>query len=204
MRRALSQPGRAFIATRSFNALNGRIRRMFDRSVEAQNENNIRYHMTLWEGPPEGSEQQHIVSRIPPRATEVDAELGENIELLAYEISPTRVRREHAARVTLYFRARDRVEQDWTVFIHGDVEDRRRRHRMINDHAPADGLYPTIRWQPGEIIRDQADLLASRRQRRDGYTVFVGLFNDSGRAEVRSGPTDGDDRVRLGQIEVTR
>lgn len=204
MRRALSQPGRAFIATLSFNALNSRIRRMFNSSVEAQNEHNIRYHMTLWEGPPEGSERRHIVERIPPRATEVNAELGDGIELVAYEIRPTRIRREHAARVTLYFRPQEQVEQDWTVFIHGDVENQARRHRMINDHAPADGLHPTIRWQPGEIIKDESDLIAARGQRTGEYTLFVGLFNDSGRAEVRSGPTDGNDRVRLGQIEVTR
>ena len=73
---------------------------------------------------------------------------------------------------------------------------------MINDHAPADGLIPTSEWTADTIVRDESDLEASRGQQAGTYTVFVGLFDDDGRLPVKTGPTEGDNRVKLGTYEV--
>ncbi len=204
LRQELSRPGRAFIGTISRTALKGQIRRIFSRSVKSINAHPDRYNMIFWEGPPEGRAERFILRELPRRAKRVEARLGDDIELLAYEIRPRRIRPEDTVKISLYFRAKRTLRRDWTVFVHGDRPNRSRRRRMVNDHAPADGLIPTSEWPTDAIVRDESDLQATRGQQAGTYTVFVGLFDDDGRLPVKAGPTEGDNRVKLGTYEVER
>lgn len=202
LRRELSRPGRAFIVTTSAGALDARIRRLYGRGVEVVNDNPVRYSMTLWEGPPEGTAEQAIVESVPSRATEVEARLGDSVELLAYELRPARVAAGREITLVLYFRATSRVSEEWTVFVHGDLPSGDRRHRILSDHPPADGLLPTTRWGAGQIIRDETQIEIEGNQMPGTYRFRVGLFSDDGRMPVVEGPSDGDDRVELGTIVV--
>lgn len=205
LRRELGRPGRAFIITTSADALNGRIQRLFGRRAQVVNAHPIRYSMLLWEGPDEHRRRadQFVVDAVPARARPINAQLGDGVELLAAEITPTRVGPERQVRVVIYFRATRRVRGEWSVFVHADLPDGDRQHRMLSDHPPADGLLPVSAWPPGRIVRDETELLTGRRQQPGTYAVRAGLFDDDGRMPVRSGPHD-EDRVELGTIEVTR
>jgi 4-amino-4-deoxy-L-arabinose transferase-like glycosyltransferase len=204
MRRALGQPGRVFVGTTSPDALDRRTRRLFGRGVKTVNAHPIRYAMTLWDGPPEGTAEKALVAQVPQRATELNARLGEDIELLAYELSPERVRRGGVITLVLYWRATKRLREEWTVFIHGDHPSGNRNNRMINDHSPADGFWPTTNWRVGQIVRDEIQVEARDDQPLATYRFYAGLFDDDGRMPVTAGPSDGDDRVELGSVEVDR
>lgn len=204
MRRALSRPGRAFIVTVSPDALDRRVRRLFGRGVEVVNEHPVRYGMTLWEGPPEGTAEQALVDRVPRRATEFDARLGDSVELVAYELRPERLRPGGTVTLVLYWRATRRIRHEWTIFVHGDHPSGDRRQRLLSDHPPADGFWPTTRWRPGRIIRDVTQIEASDDQLAGTYRFYTGLFSDEGRMPVTEGPSDDESRVELGTIEVVR
>lgn len=203
LRRELSKPGRAFIATGAVGSLNSQLQRLFGRPAKIVNEHHDRYAMTLWEGPPEGHADQFVLKQVPSRATKVNARIGDDVELLAYEIRPKRVAQERAIRLTLYFKTSQRLREDWTIFVHGDLPSKDRRQRMISDHPPADGLLPTTRWLPDQIIKDESEILPRGDQQPGSYTFYVGLFRGSGRMPIKSGPNDGEDRVKLGTVEVT-
>jgi 4-amino-4-deoxy-L-arabinose transferase-like glycosyltransferase len=204
MRRELGRPGRAFIGTTSPEPLNDQLRRLFGRTARIVNDDPHRYAMTLWEGPPAGRVEQHLVRELPRGAVEVNATLGDGVELLAYQIRPASVGPDRPVQVTLFFRTSRRIDREWTVFVHCDHASGDRRHRLLSDHPPADGVVPTTSWQPGQIVRDESEVMTRRNQPAGTYRFYAGLFRDEGRMPVRSGPNDGDDRVELGTIEVTR
>ena len=55
-------------------------------------------------------------------------------------------------RVVVYWRVAQKIENDYTVFVH--VADANERVIAQHDGAPARGTYPTRAWQAGELIVD--------------------------------------------------
>ncbi len=81
------------------------------------------------------------LSRLQP----VNAHFGDAITLLGY-VSPP-------GQLMLYWQSTQRVEKDYTVFVH--LLDATGRVSAQVDGAPSGGRYPTSIWEPGEIVRDE-------------------------------------------------
>jgi hypothetical protein len=116
-------------------------------------------------------------------ANRVQVHFGEQIELLGYELAA-----ERTPTLTLYWRATEPVEQDYTVFVHmldehGELQDQR-------DGPPLQGMYPTSAWWPGQIIADQRDLPPLPGNGR----ILVGLYE---LASLDRLPAYGSDGERL-------
>jgi hypothetical protein len=73
--------------------------------------------------------------------------LGEQIELIGYDVSPG-----DPLAVTLYWRARAEMDEDYTVFVH--LLDENDTLRAQSDSPPLDNDYPTRLWSPGEVLAD--------------------------------------------------
>ncbi len=92
--------------------------------------------------------------------------LGQLIDLLGYDLT----RQGEVMRLTLYWRARQPVPRDYTVFVHAlDADGRLITQR---DQQPLGGFYPTSLWQPGEIIADRYELSPTSLCRR----LLVGMY----------------------------
>ena len=63
---------------------------------------------------------------------------------------------------------------DYTVFVH--VRDEAGATVSQGDGPPAQGLYPTSLWQPGEIIRDERRVLLDSLP-PGRYDLVVGLYD---------------------------
>jgi len=96
----------------------------------------------------------------PPILTPAEAQIahpvslrfGDGLELLGYDLSPERIHPGETMWVTLVWRARARMSENYTIGIHlldGDLRD----WGQI-DTFPGRGNYATSLWQPGDIIRD--------------------------------------------------
>lgn len=72
------------------------------------------------------------------------ANFGDLVDLVGFD--------RDAESVTLYWRARTTIAEDYTVFIH--VLDADGRIVAQADNQPRQGEYPTSLWQPGEVVRD--------------------------------------------------
>jgi hypothetical protein len=84
--------------------------------------------------------------------------------------------------------------EDWKVFVHlvnanGDV-------LAQFDGQPLEGVYPTSRWIPGELITDSYPLFLPEDIRPGPYRVFLGLYNEATGARL-SVPGDSEGRVIL-------
>lgn len=77
---------------------------------------------------------------------------GTQVELFAYQFPEGAGAPGQTLSVTLYWRARESMPRDYSVFVH--VLDWQGRLVAQKDTFPGGGNYATSLWQPGELVRD--------------------------------------------------
>ncbi len=82
----------------------------------------------------------------------LDYQLGEQVALVGYDLSGP-IQSNTPLTITLYWRADDHLQEDYTVFVHllDDAGQKLAQH----DGPPRHGRYPTPAWQPGDVIPDE-------------------------------------------------
>ncbi|MBN1995580.1 MAG: glycosyltransferase family 39 protein [Anaerolineae bacterium] len=102
----------------------------------------------------------------------VRARLGEQFEFLGYSFYPMAA--ENATEIELYWQARAPGEIDYTVFV--QALDAQNQVIAQVDAQPLANIYPTSRWQPGDIIREKFILPIAASELQDRRLV-TGMYN---------------------------
>jgi 4-amino-4-deoxy-L-arabinose transferase-like glycosyltransferase len=136
-----------------------------------------------------------------PRVPAV-AEFGDSIELIGADY-PTTVRRPGKITLTLHFRVIQRPPPGEKVFVHFDSPG---DPRLLGDHAPLDGAFPTSHWLPGEYINDTVEVDVPLMTTPAGrYTLYLGFWpgGEQKRMHITAGSVaDGSDRARVGTLDI--
>lgn len=129
----------------------------------------------------------------------VGARLGEEIDLLGYDIAQTN----QSIDLNVYWRSRVATREDYTVFVQliGAAEP-----VSQSDVQPGRGSYPTSRWRPGEIVIDNYRLTIPNQLPRGAYELIIGMYNLTTGARVRMFDRNGvpmeNDRVTIERITL--
>jgi hypothetical protein len=123
-------------------------------------------------------------------------EFANQIALVGYSV-------ENAAghlNVRLYWRARQVMDADYTVFVH--LVDRRGRTVTQKDNQPQHDTYPTSFWDVGEIIADDYQLDVPSNVPTGDYQLIVGIYRsgDNTRLSVEG----GSDSIVLATVPIQR
>lgn len=141
---------------------------------------------------------------LPPGVTFLEATFGGAIRLLGYRVEPLEVRPGDTARVSLYFRADAKVDDDYDVLVHGD-NPASAQNRLRFDHEPLGGRFPTSQWRPGEVVEDVFELRVPPDYPHASFFVWTGLLARDRRIPLTQGaPSDGEDRLRGPLLRVRR
>jgi hypothetical protein len=120
-----------------------------------------------------------VSRREPPAIEDLDMEhsvgavLGERVRLLGYNIE-SGFRPGDNIHLTLFWQCLEEMEQSYTVFTH--LVDTGDNIVAQKDNPPVDGFYPTTKWEVGEIVRDQYDLIIPEDVASGEYRVKVGMY----------------------------
>lgn len=146
-----------------------------------------------------------IVSSEPPKPQrKLDANMEDKLEVLGYDILDGNGRlADHVApgkkyHMKTYYKVLAPVQTEWEMFIH--IDGFHRRHN--GDHKVCDGKYPMALWIPGDIVTDDHEFSLEPNFSPGAYTMYFGLFVGETRLKVKSGPTDGENRVNGGALKV--
>jgi len=99
-------------------------------------------------------------------------------------------------RLSLYWRAAAKSDVDYTISVRplqkGALITGGDGQPVIQDHQPVWNAYPTSRWSPGEIVRDDYGLDLPGQAVPDGaqivvYRVTAGGFENLGEATLSLG-----------------
>jgi len=119
---------------------------------------------------------------------------------------PQVLRTGETLNLSLFWRSSGPLAWDWTVFTHLVAPDGSRVVAQ-KDNPPRDGAYPTTRWQPGELIRDNYGLTVLPDTPPGRYWIEVGLYRTDVEGYPRMPVVDDqgravDNRALLGEVEV--
>jgi hypothetical protein len=90
----------------------------------------------------------------------------------------------------------------WKLFVHTNGPKKTDFRNF--DHTPVFGLHPVSRWKPGQIVRDRHTIRLPPGTSYSHVRVYVGIWRGRQRLEVRSGKSDGENRLLAARIPVGR
>jgi hypothetical protein len=128
----------------------------------------------------------------------VEASLGDKVRLLGYNIE-SGFRSGDNIHLTLFWQCLEKMQKDYTVFIH--LIDERGDIVAQKDNPPADGFYPTTKWELGEIVRDQYDLVISPEAPPGQYQLEIGMYLAETGERLKVWGSKAD-RVLLKEVEI--
>ncbi|HEY89662.1 MAG TPA: hypothetical protein G4N98_08030, partial [Thermoflexia bacterium] len=114
---------------------------------------------------------QGTAEPIPEHATAY--RLGENIELLGYDI-PDVVRSQQPLTLTLYWRTGAPLTADYKVFVH--LRDTAGVIIAQQDGQPRGGRYPTTAWRADKVIPDTHQLTIPTLAPGQELQLLIGLY----------------------------
>jgi 4-amino-4-deoxy-L-arabinose transferase-like glycosyltransferase len=132
------------------------------------------------------------------------ATFGDSISLLGYDLDPTAAKPGGLFHLRLYWRAREPVSKDYTVFVH--LLDEGDQLWGQHDGQPEGGFYPTSSWDEGEVIVDEHEIALKPDTPPGEYHVVIGLyqFATGERLAVEAGGREASDgRLLLGTVQVS-
>jgi hypothetical protein len=160
---------------------------------------------TLGPGDKNESPLASLVLTAPPHPQRtIDANMEDKLEVIGFDLNDERGRPTEAVtpgrtyHMKTYYRVLAPVTTEWEAFIH--IDGYHRRHN--GDHKPMNGKYPMSLWLPGDILADDHEFKLEPNFTPGNYQIFFGLFVGDTRLKVKSGPSDGDNRVNGGPLRV--
>lgn len=129
---------------------------------------------------------------VDPRRPDVSlpATLGESLRLLGYspqqplaQLPPT------GLNLSLYWQATGPITADYTVF----VQLLNAQNQVVSqvDAQPLAGLYPTSRWQPGQVVVSQFTLPMNEALLGSDYRLVTGMYELASGARLQARDAKG-------------
>jgi hypothetical protein len=131
---------------------------------------------------------------------EADAQFGNAVELVGYNVVPTALKGGEAARVTLYWRLLQQTDAYAKVFVH--LIDEQGRLVAQHDGQPVNNAYPIPIWQSGTTIVDQHTLELPAELPGGDYTIAVGMYDPDSLQRWRVNRPDGQ-TIPEGRVVLT-
>lgn len=138
----------------------------------------------------------------------VGANLGDQLELVSFTVTPGELVPGEIAHAQLLFRATKVPDRDWQIFVHVEDGDGR-AGRMNLDHPPASGRHPTSQWKKGDLVRDEFSVPLPADLDSSSLKFYVGLWDPKTDKRLPLKNTDavkhdGNDRVLAALVPVAQ
>jgi 4-amino-4-deoxy-L-arabinose transferase-like glycosyltransferase len=125
--------------------------------------------------------------------------LGDRILLQGYTLQQEAAAAGEILQLTLFWQAEARIEERFKAFV--QVLDGSNNIIGQRDTEPGGGALLTTLWPVGETIADNYGILIRPGTPPGRYRLISGLYSLTTGERL---PANGDDRVMLGQVSVTR
>ena len=140
---------------------------------------------------------------VPAVQHPLQVNLGNEVELLGYDLDRTSAKPGDSLHLTLYWRALSSMDASYTVFTH--LLDGESRTWGQKDNVPQSGAYPTTLWVEGEVVADEYEIVVKPDAPTGQYVIEVGMYlpQSGERLPVLDelGQVEGD-RVLLEMVEI--
>jgi hypothetical protein len=147
----------------------------------------------------------HIVLPTPPKPQhKLSANFEDKLEVIGFDLQDSNghnvdfVAPGRKYHFRTYFKVLAPLTTEWDMFIH--IDGQHRRHN--GDHKVTDSKYPMTLWLKDDVVLDDHEFTLEPNFSPGPYNIFFGFFLGETRLKVKSGPSDGDNRVNGGTLRV--
>jgi hypothetical protein len=121
-------------------------------------------------------------TQLPPSARPADLAFGKQLVLAGFEINTSAAEGDHGGpgdvwHLSVYWRAAGSMDTDYIISVRplrgGQMIHGQDSQPLIQDHQPVWNTYPTTRWTPGEIVRDDYVLTLPAQVVPDAAYIIV-------------------------------
>ncbi len=140
---------------------------------------------------------------VPPIRYPLQANLGNQVKLLGYDLDSTVLQSGQTLHLTLYWQALTPMEQSYTVFTH--LLDANNQIWGQKDGIPGNTIQPTTGWTEGEIIIDEHDVPIQVDAPPGQYILETGLYDLATGQRLPIISEDGtvlDNRILLKEMSI--
>jgi len=136
----------------------------------------------------------------------LDIRLGNELALIGFDLAPATAMPGESVRLGLFWRARDKIEGDYKVFVHivNEVD----QIVAQDDQQPVGGNYPTSLWEAGEVVQDEHRLNLPSSLPPGEYRLFAGMYRTDTLERLTAINAQGErlpaDRIPLAKVRVGR
>jgi 4-amino-4-deoxy-L-arabinose transferase-like glycosyltransferase len=116
-----------------------------------------------------------VPAQVQPQNQVSDGDVAPSIRLLGYDLPQQGVEPGGTLRVALYWGALANVDADYVVSL--ELEDGEGHVRAKQTERPANGTYPTTRWQTGDVLRDWHDVSVPPDTAEGEYQLSVTVLD---------------------------
>jgi len=146
--------------------------------------------------------RSNLLPTAPTPKNPVNADLDGKLVYLGSDFDPAVAEPGKQLHVTNYWKAVEPLGEGWRIFTH--LEGPNHQGFLNDDHGAIAGKYPVDQWKAGEIIRDQRTVTLPANWTASSVQVYVGAWKGQTRLAVKSGPSDGANRVLALTIPVKK
>jgi 4-amino-4-deoxy-L-arabinose transferase-like glycosyltransferase len=144
----------------------------------------------------------YVSDKPPTPGHPMSINFGDKVELIGWD-APAAISPRQDFKLRLYYKVNAPLPGSYKIFVHVDGAGT----RINGDHVPLDGKFPTNYWVVGSYITDEhtikpGDNNTGTSPNGGVYQIYMGMYLGAERLKVTSGPSDGDNRARLGAITV--
>lgn len=111
--------------------------------------------------------------------------LGSVVRWRGHDLEPAQPRAGEVLELGLYWQPVERIDRDWTTFVHL-LDEQGNRLAQI-DRVPGNEIYPPTLWEPGQLIVDQYELSLPDDLPAGRYRIEFGWYGPEGRLEWADG-----------------
>ena len=112
---------------------------------------------------------------VEPAQVPVYADFGEQLALLGYDVSDTKVEAGDTVYMTLYWKAQEELDINYQVFVHVLGPD----GLVAQSDKLNPGDFPTRRWPDDKYVRDEHEIVLPQDLQPGQYEVAVGAWVQS-------------------------
>jgi len=181
--------------------MNGEVARLYEEAIEKgvgpRRVDDFSLFKRAYQALEEEGKAREIEERIEERiAHKMDANLGGKVEFLGYSLEEKGD--DHG--LSLFFRCLEEMEEDYTLWVHGKVEDKSllEEQRKEAGYAVFDHLLSTSRWGVGEVYQDDE----VRELKPGRYHFTLGLWRPEDGSRLWKEDNPEEHIIDLGWVEV--
>ena len=142
---------------------------------------------------------------VPPIQHPLEVNLGDQVELLGYDLDATGLEAGSTLPLTLYWKALVEMDTSYTVFAH--ILDAENMIQGQRDSIPGNGALPTTGWLPSEVIVDPYEVPVQPDAPPGQYIIEVGMYQPETGQRLPIINQKGqvvDDKILLEGVRVQR